>query len=94
MGPYPQSAEICGQKRKFLPIFKIFATLRPQTAVLYRRGCPGMECRKYIVRQKRPTTFFVNNFAKCWSIFKILAPLDLAKEFAIKCHFLYHTYIM
>jgi len=32
----------------------------------------------YSVSQKRPTIFFVNNFAKCLPIFKILSPLDSA----------------
>ena len=36
-------------------------------------------CVHYTVRVKKtPTTFFVNNFAKCLSISKILLPLDSA----------------
>jgi len=35
----------------------------------------------YSVSQKKNQQhFFVNNFAKCWSIFKILSPLDSAKN--------------
>jgi len=29
---------------------------------------------------KKPTIYFVNNFAKCWSIFKNFSPLDLARN--------------
>jgi len=32
----------------------------------------------YSVSQKKTTTFFVNNFAKGWSIFKVVSPLDSA----------------
>jgi len=34
----------------------------------------------YTVSQKRPKMFFVRNFAKRWSIFKILSPLDSARN--------------
>ena len=34
----------------------------------------------YSVSQKRPTIFFIHNFAICWSIFKIFSPLDSARN--------------
>jgi len=44
---------------------------------------------------KKTTIFFVNNFVKCWSILKILSPLDSARNLQYNiCHFPHHTLTM
>jgi len=51
-----------------------------RTAHLKEKHTQEEKERRYTVSQKRPTTLFVYNFAKCWPILNVLSLLDSARN--------------